>query len=61
MDFCIQRTYKSVYVIPPVTECLAKDLRPCSVKYIYDYLKKVGRDVIRLFIRKIVNGQRLLF
>lgn len=46
VDFCSERGYKPVYVIPPVTEHLAKEFTTkfCQI-YIYDYLKQVGRDV----------------
>lgn len=46
VDFCTERGYKPVYVIPPVTEYLAKEFTPqFSQIYIYDYLKQINRDV----------------
>ena len=49
IDFCEERGYKPVYVIPPVTEHLAKYFTPkFEERYIYDYLKDVGRDVVLL-------------
>ena len=46
VDFCIERDYKPVYVIPPVTECLANKFTPqFSQIYIYDYMKQVNRNV----------------
>ena len=49
IDFCIERGYKPVYVIPPVTEHLAKYYTPkFEDTYIYGYLKSVGRDVLLL-------------
>lgn len=49
IDFCEERGYKPVYVIPPVTEHLAKYYTPqFEERYIYGYLKNVGRDVVLL-------------
>ncbi len=49
IDFCVERSYKPVYVIPPVTEHLGKFYTPTFEKtYIYDYLKSVDRNVITL-------------
>ena len=49
IDFCIERGYKPVYVIPPVTEHLAKYYTPkFEETYIYEYLKQVDRDVLTL-------------
>ena len=46
VDFCVERDYQPVYVIPPVTEYLAKKFTPEFRKlYIYEYLKQVDRDV----------------
>lgn len=46
VDFCVERDYQPVYVIPPVTEYLAKKFTPKFRQlYIYDYLKQVDRDV----------------
>lgn len=46
IDFCLERSYQPVYVIPPVTEYLAKEFTPKFRQiYIYDYLKQVGRDI----------------
>ena len=46
IDFCIERDYQPVYVIPPVTEFLAKEFTPKFRDiYIYDFLKQVDRDV----------------
>lgn len=46
IDFCTERGYKPVYVIPPVTEHLAKYYTPkFEDTYIYGYLKKVERNV----------------
>ena len=46
IDFCHERSYKPVYVIPPVTDYLAKEF---TLKfrqiYIYDFLKQVNRDI----------------
>lgn len=49
VDFCIERGYKPVYVIPPVTEHLAKYYTPkFEDTYIYGFLKTVNRDVLTL-------------
>lgn len=46
VDFCKEREYVPVYIIPPVTEYLAKNYTPKFRQlYIYDYLKQVERDV----------------
>lgn len=46
IDFCTEHGYKPVYVIPPVTEHLAKYYTPqFEERYIYGYLKDVDRDV----------------
>lgn len=46
IDFCMERTYQPVYVIPPVTEYLAKQFTPRFRQlYIYDYLNQVDRDI----------------
>lgn len=46
VDFCVERDYQPVYVIPPVTEYLAKKFTPKFRQlYIYDYLKQVDRKV----------------
>lgn len=46
IDFCLERSYQPVYVIPPVTEYLAKEFTPkfCQI-YICDFLKQVDRDI----------------
>ena len=49
IDFCTDRGYKPVYVIPPVTEHLAKYYTPkFEETYIYGYLKEVNRVVLTL-------------
>ena len=49
VDFCIERGYKPVFVIPPVTEHLAKYYTPeFEETYIYGYLKQLDRDVLTL-------------
>lgn len=46
VDFCIERDYQPVLVIPPVTEYLAKEFTPkFSQIYIYDFLERVERNV----------------
>ena len=49
VDFCTERGYKPIYVIPSVTEYLAKEFTPKFQQiYIYDFLKQVERDVTLL-------------
>lgn len=49
IDFCVERGYKPVYVIPPVTEHLAKYYtHTFEETYIYGYLKQVDRNVLTL-------------
>lgn len=46
IDFCVERGYKPVYVIPPVTVHLSKYYTPKFEElYVYDFLKQVDRDV----------------
>jgi len=46
IDFCRERSYQPVYIIPPVTEYLANEFTPKFRQiYIYDYLKQVDRDI----------------
>ena len=46
VDFCLERGYRPVYVIPPVTNsllsCYSDKFRK---RYFYDYLQEVGRNV----------------
>ena len=49
IDFCAERDYKPVYVIPPVTKHLGKYFTPkFKDLYIYDYLQQVDRNVLTL-------------
>jgi len=49
IDFCTERGYKPVYVIPPVTEHLAKYYtQKFEETYIYGYLQAVNREVLTL-------------
>lgn len=46
VDFCIERNYKPVYVIPPVTKHLSKYYTPLfEERYIYSHIKEVGRKI----------------
>lgn len=46
IDFCAERGYKPVYVIPPVTTYLDSYYTPkFKQTYYYDYLKQVDRNV----------------
>lgn len=59
IDFCIERGYKPIYVIPPVTLHLSKYYTPKFEElYIYDFLKQVDRDVILLDYSKEENLQK---
>ena len=49
IDFCTERGYKPVYVIPPVTEHLAKYYTSkFEETYIYGYIQAVNREVLTL-------------
>lgn len=49
VDFCFERGYKPVYVIPPVTKFLAEKFTTRFREiYIYDYLKEVERNITLL-------------
>lgn len=59
VDFCAERGYKPVYVIPPVTNHLGKYFTPKFQQlYIYDYLQQVKRDVQTLDYSKNVELQK---
>lgn len=46
IDFCIERGYKPVYLIPPVTEHLSKYYTPKFEKlYVYDFITQVDRNI----------------
>ena len=49
IDFCTERGYKPVYVIPPVTQHLSKYYTPKFEDiYVCDFLKQVDRDILLL-------------
>lgn len=49
VDFCLERGYKPVYVIPPVTKHLSKYYtKKFEDTYIYGFLMSVDRDVLLL-------------
>lgn len=49
VDFCLERGYRPIYVIPPVTEYLDHFYTPkFKQTYYYDYLKQVNREVLLL-------------
>lgn len=49
IDFCIERTYKPVYVIPPVTKHLSQYYtKKFEENYIYGYLSSVNRNILLL-------------
>lgn len=46
IDFCIERGYRPVYVIPPVTKHLAKYYtRVFEQNYVYSFLEEINREV----------------
>lgn len=56
VDFCAERGYKPVYVIPPVTKHLGKYFTSKFQKlYIYDFLQQIDRDVQTLDYSKDVE------
>lgn len=56
IDFCIEREYIPVYVIPPVTDHLSKYYTPKFEDiYVYDFLKQVDRDILLLDYSKETN------
>lgn len=49
IDFCVERDYHPVYVIPPVTKHLSQYYTKQFEKtYIYSFLREVQRDIILL-------------
>lgn len=49
VDFCVERDYRVVFVIPPVTEHLSKYYTPVFEEiYIYSFLRELERDVLTL-------------
>lgn len=49
IDFCIERSYRPVYVIPPVTKHLSKYYtEKFEETYVYGFLKSVDRDILLL-------------
>lgn len=58
VDFCTERGYTPIYVIPPVTRHLAAYYTPAFEElYIYSYLKEVNRDVRLLDYSKNTEWQ----
>lgn len=46
IDFCIEREYKPIYVIPPVTDHLSRFYTSKFEEiYVYDFLKQVDRNI----------------
>ncbi len=46
IDFCTERSYKPVVILPSITEHLAKYFTPTFRKiYIYDFIRKLNRDI----------------
>ena len=46
IDFCLERNYKPVYVIPPVTEHLSQFYtQKFEEIYVYNFLRQVDRDI----------------
>lgn len=56
VDFCIERSYRPIYVIPPVTNHLSRYYTPqFESTYVYDFLKQVDRDIPLLDYSKVDN------
>jgi len=46
IDFCKERAYQPIYVIPPVSAFLAREFTPRFRElYIYDYIREVNREI----------------
>lgn len=46
IDFCVERSYKPVYVIPPVTKHLSKYFtKTFEETYVYSFIRSVNRDI----------------
>lgn len=59
IDFCTERTYKPVYVIPPVTKHLSQYYTPkFEETYIYGFLKSVDRSILLLDYSKDESLQK---
>lgn len=59
IDFCIERNYKPIYVIPPVTQHLSKYFTPTFQEtYIYNYLKDVNRNIPIIDLSKNTSLQK---
>lgn len=64
IDFCLERSYKPVYVIPPVTKHLSKYYtKKFEEIYVYGFLKSVDRDILLLDYSKdeILKADDLYF
>lgn len=58
IDFCLERDYQPVYLIPPVTTYLASHFTPrFQETYIYSFLKEVQRDIPLLDYSKVAELQ----
>ena len=54
IDFCIERSYRPVYVIPPVTNHLSQYYTPkFESTYVYSFLEDVDRDIPLLDYSKV--------
>lgn len=59
VDFCLERGYRPVYVIPPVTQHLAQYYTPTFEElYVYSFLRDVARDIPLLDYSKCKDLQR---
>lgn len=59
VDFCVERGYFPVYVIPPVTKHLAKYYtHTFEQNYIYSYLKEIDREMLTLDYSKESDLQK---
>lgn len=54
VDFCVERGYTPVYVIPPVTKHLSKHYTPKFEElYVYSFLRQIDRNVLTLDYSKV--------
>ena len=59
VDFCLERGYKPVYVIPPVTKHLSNYFTSSfNETYIYSFLREVDRNLLLLDYSKDENFQK---
>jgi hypothetical protein len=45
IDFCLEREYVPIFVIPPTTNYLAKYINKFEENYIYSYINEINRNI----------------